>query len=77
MELPTQADYYAEAYEHDGNLADALGAINRAIDANTKIPDELYLVPRNLAIKAEIIDKIGHAKEADGLYQKSIALEMA
>ena len=53
---------------------DALETINRAIDANTKIPDELYLVPRNLAIKAEIIDKMGHAKEADGLYQKSIAL---
>jgi CHAT domain-containing protein len=64
----------AQAYQHDGNLPDALAAINRAIDANTKIPDELYLVPRNLAIKAEIIEKMGHAKEADGLYQKSIAL---
>ena len=64
----------AQAYQHDGNLPDALAAINRAIHANTKIPDELYLVPRNLAIKAEIIEKMGHAKEADGLYQKSIAL---
>ena len=64
----------AQAYQHNGNLPDALAAINRAIDANTKIPDELYLVPRNLAIKAEIIEKMGHAKEADGLYQKSIAL---
>jgi CHAT domain-containing protein/tetratricopeptide (TPR) repeat protein len=64
----------AQAYQHDGNLSDALAAINRAIDANTKIPDELYLVPRNLAIKAEIIEKMGHAKEADGLYQKSIVL---
>ena len=64
----------AQAYEHDGNLPDALATINQAIDANTKIPDELYLVPRNLAIKAEIIDKMGHAKEADRLYQKSIAL---
>ena len=64
----------AQAYQHNGNLPDALAAINRAIDANTKIPDELYLVPRNLAIKAEIIEKMGHAKEADELYQKSIAL---
>jgi CHAT domain-containing protein len=64
----------AQAYQHNGNLPAALTAINRAIDANTKIPDELYLVPRNLAIKAEIIEKLGHAKEADGLYQKSIAL---
>ena len=39
-----------------------------------EIPDELYLVPRNLAIKAEIEDKMGQAKEADGLDQKSIAL---
>ena len=68
------AGLLAEAYQHNGNLPDALAAINRAIDANTKIPDELYLVPRNLAIKAEIIDKMGQAKEADGLYQKSIAL---
>src|SRR6202021_1158941 len=64
----------AEAYQHNGNLPSALATINRAIDANTKIPDELYLVPRNLAIKAEIEDKMGQAKEADGLYQKSIAL---
>jgi len=56
----------AQAYQHNGNLPDALAAINRAIDANTKIPDELYLVPRNLATKAEIIEKMGHAKEADG-----------
>ena len=68
------AGLLAEAYQHNGNLRDALAAINHAIEANTKIPDELYLVPRNLAIKAEIIDKMGQAKEADGLYQKSIAL---
>lgn len=64
----------AQAYEHTNNLPQALTAIDAAIDANTKIPDELYLVPRNLAIKAEIADKMGHAQEADGLYRKSIAL---
>ena len=64
----------AQAYERVNNLPNALTAINSAIDANTKIPDELYLVPRNLAIKAEIVDKMGHSKEADTLYQKSIAL---
>jgi tetratricopeptide (TPR) repeat protein len=64
----------AEAYQHNGSLPNALAAINRAIEANTRIPDELYLVPRNLAIKAEIIEKMGKAKEADGLYQKSITL---
>jgi len=64
----------ARAYEHTGNLQDALATIDSAIDANTKIPDELYLVPRNLAIKAEITDKMGHAKEADALYGESITL---
>ena len=64
----------AQAYLQRGNLSGALDSINSAIEANTRIPDELYLVPRNLAIKAEIVDKMGHAKEADGLYRKSIAL---
>jgi CHAT domain-containing protein len=64
----------AQAYEHVNNLPGALDAINGAIEANTKIPDELYLVPRNLAIKAEIADKMGHAQEADVLYSKSVAL---
>jgi len=64
----------AQAYEHASNLPGALAAINNAIDANTKIPEELYLVPRNLAIKAEITDKMGHAQESDVLYRKSMAL---
>jgi tetratricopeptide (TPR) repeat protein len=71
----TDADgLLAEAYQHNGNLPAALAAINSAIDANTKVPDELYLVPRNLAIKAEIIETMGQAREADGFYQRSIAL---
>lgn len=64
----------AQAYEHTSNLPAALTAINAAIEANTHIPDELYLVPRNLAIKAEITEKMGHAEEADALYRKSVAL---
>lgn len=64
----------AQAYEHADNLPDALGAINNAIEANTRIPDELYLVPRNLAIKAEITEKMGHAEQSDVLYRKSMAL---
>jgi CHAT domain-containing protein len=68
------AGLLAQAYEQADNLPNALAAVNSAIDANTKIPDELYLVPRNLAIKAEITDKMGHAREADGLYGKSITL---
>jgi CHAT domain-containing protein len=64
----------AQAYEHTDDLTAALGAIDAAIAANTHIADELYLVPRNLAIKAEITEKMGHAQEADTLYRKSIAL---
>ncbi len=64
----------AQAYEHTGDLPDALGAINNAIEANTRIPDELYLVPRNLAIKAEITEKMGHAEQSEMLYRKSMAL---
>jgi CHAT domain-containing protein len=64
----------AAAYEHQGDLRDALDAIDDAIQANTKIPDELYLVPRNLAIKADITDKMGHSADADVLYQKAIVL---
>jgi CHAT domain-containing protein/tetratricopeptide (TPR) repeat protein len=66
--------FLALAYEHQGQLPDALKAINEAIDANTNIPDELYFVPRNLAIKAEITQKLGNAKESDELYRKSAAL---
>jgi hypothetical protein len=43
-----------QAYVHAHDLPAALDAINAAIAANTKIPEELYLVPRNLAAKAEI-----------------------
>ena len=66
--------FLARAYMRNGNLPAALTAINGAIQANTKIPEELYLVPRNLAIKAEIAAKMGKAGLAEGLYQESIAL---
>src|ERR1700723_1320347 len=64
----------APPYLHTGDLPAALAAINAAIDANTKIPDELYLVPRNLAIKADITARLGDARASNVLYQKSITL---
>ena len=64
----------AQAYEHQGKLHEALSTIDAAINANTKIPDELYLVPKNLAIKAEITGRLGDSAAADILYQKSIVL---
>jgi len=66
--------FLAVSYERRGNLQQALETINRAIDANARVPDELYLVPRNLGIKAEIEERLGSRKEADALYQKSATL---
>jgi len=64
----------AHAYEKENNLAAALDTINEAIQANEQLPEELYFSPRNLAIKAEILDKMGRAKQAHALYEESLAL---
>lgn len=64
----------ASAYEHENNLPAALASIDEAIDANTKVPQELYFSPRNLAIKAGILAKMGHAKQSHALYEKSMTL---
>ncbi len=71
----TQADgSLAEAYVHQGTLQPALTAINEAIDANKNIPDELYFAPRNLGIKAEILERLGKVKASNDLYEKSADL---
>ncbi len=64
----------ASAYLHQGALEPALAAINEAIDANRKIPDELYFVPKNLAIKAEVMERLGNVKASNDLYGKSADL---
>jgi CHAT domain-containing protein len=68
------AGMLAQTYFDSGDLQDALGAVDSAIDANTQIPDELYLVPRNLLLKAEILEKMGNRSEANDFYRKGIAL---
>jgi len=71
----TQADgLLAKAYIHQGELQPALAAINEAIAANKNIPDELYFVPRNLGIKAEIMARLGDTKASNELYEKSADL---
>ncbi len=71
----TEADgLLAKAFMHEGALQPALDAINEAIEANKKIPDELYFVPRNLGIKAEILARLGDTKASDELYEKSADL---
>ena len=66
--------FLALAYEHQGQLQEALTSVNEAIEANAHIPDELYFVPKNLAIKAEIMERLGRLKESDELYRKSETL---
>jgi CHAT domain-containing protein len=71
----TEADgLLAKAFMHEGALQPALDAINEAIEANKKIPDELYFVPRNLGIKAEILARLEDTKASDELYEKSADL---
>ncbi|MBS1821287.1 MAG: CHAT domain-containing protein [Acidobacteria bacterium] len=71
----TQVDgSLASAYLHQDALQPALAAINEAIDANRKIPDELYFAPKNLAIKAEIMARMGNVKASNDLYGKSADL---
>jgi CHAT domain-containing protein len=71
----TQIDaLLAQAYMHEGAFEPALDAINEAIEANRKIPDELYFVPRNLGIKAEILARLGNTKASNELYEKSADL---
>ena len=71
----TQVDgLLAQAYLHQGALHPALAAIDEAIEANKKIPDELYFVPKNLGIKAEIMAQLGDTKASNALYEKSADL---
>ncbi len=73
----TQLDYWrgvtqvggelAEAYEHQHKLKKALSAVDEAIAANRRISDELYFVPRDLAIKARILGELGQPDQADAL----------
>jgi len=66
--------YLARALGQNGQLHDALAAVNQAIEANKCIPDELYFLPQNLALKAEITQKLGQPKQAAILYKESTTL---
>jgi CHAT domain-containing protein len=84
LSLATELDYWrgvtqvaggvADAYVHQKNLNAALSSIDQAIDANERIPDELYFVPRDLAIKARILAMLGRQDQAGALYRKSALL---
>ena len=62
----------AAQYERQGALTDALNAINEAIEANKQNPQEIFLVPRSIAIKARVLAKLGQHASAEGLYRKGV-----
>jgi CHAT domain-containing protein len=64
----------ARALASQGQLKEALAAIDTALDANTHIRDELYFVPRNLAVKAEILRQMGRISESNDYYRRSTTL---
>ena len=64
----------ALAYEKQNRIQDALATIDEAIQANEMIPAELYFSPRNMAIKAELLDKLGKQRESYLLHEKSLRL---
>ena len=61
----------AQTYFDNGQLHEALDAINAAIQANTNIPNELYLAPANLALKAKILDKMGNSKQRTPSFERA------
>jgi CHAT domain-containing protein/hydrogenase/urease accessory protein HupE len=63
---------YSNGAGMGGSIA-ALSALE-AIEANENIPDELYFVPKNLGIKAEILARMGNTKASNDLYEKSADL---
>ncbi|WP_188555333.1 CHAT domain-containing protein [Edaphobacter dinghuensis] len=72
--ITVTAALLAEAYEHQAQLDAALKNIDLAIDANAHLSEEMYYSPRNLAIKAEILDKMNRRAEAELFYEKSSTL---
>jgi len=64
----------ATDYERQSQLEKALQIINEALNAQQHIPSEMYFSPRNLAIKADILRKLGRVAESNNLYERSLAL---
>ncbi len=67
-------DQLAGVYESTGQLPLALSTVDRALGASNHIPEEVYLTPRLLARKAEILARLGRSKEAQVLYGKAADL---
>lgn len=61
----------AWVYEQLGDFKKALNAVNLSLDASSRIPEEVYLTPRILARKADILAKMSHTHESNALYQQA------
>jgi tetratricopeptide (TPR) repeat protein len=64
----------AKALAGEGHLEEALQIIDRTLNANAHIPDELYFVPGNLAVKAEILRRMNRISESNDNYKQSTTL---
>jgi CHAT domain-containing protein len=67
----------ASALEHSGALRQALTAIDEAIEANKQTPEEMFLVPGNLALKARLQAELGRRADAETLYAKGADISRA
>ena len=61
----------AGVYEQLRDFKKALVAVDLALDASTHIPEEVYLTPRILARKADILAKMNRTHESNALYQQA------
>lgn len=64
----------AGIYECLNQLPMALRTVDRALDASTHIPEEVYLTPRIWARKAEILTRLGQYKASNALYRQAADL---
>lgn len=64
----------AQSYEEQNQLELALSVIDEALNAQQRIPSEMYFAPRNLAVKADILKRLGRVADSNNLYERSLTL---
>ncbi len=70
----SSATALAEVLEDEDRLQDANRSIDEALYASRQAPDEVYLMPQVLAVKADILRRLGQLSAADGFYRRGMAL---
>ncbi len=61
----------AGVYEQQKEFDKALVIVNTALDASSHIPEEVWLTPRILARKADVLIKMGRVRESNALYHQA------